>query len=428
MGEFDDDILNGDSVDDDPNNIDDSIDNVASDVPDNEDPVGNTGSDVADNEGPVGNIGLDEVDDEDPVGNMTSDVSDNEDPVGNTGLDVADDEDPVGNITSDVSDNEDPVGNTGLDEVDDEDPVGNVASEVSDNEDPIDNTGLDVDDEEDPIRKVSLEGNYDSSTDTWTHPNSGDPRIDNPELISHPVARVSGGGSTVDGKYVTTDVINNPMTAQEELALSIFDQKDENGNVIGQTLNTATEITTGTVYTNSQNIIIGSDGLPTGQTFDPQIVEPQGVHPGGGVEIKLENPDDFVKEKTTINRDLDRDISWETYVAQEHKAETIAKIQQNKESYYSKRDNPLPPKPEDGGDADNIATISSNLTPEVENTAINQNIEVFGNAGIDPYANNPDSHFVPTDPNYLDPQSENTELTKLRAVRELKIFRNDQRD
>ena len=382
MNDFDDDFLNGAPFDDGPQGVDDI-----------KEPVGNEP------------LNADEI--IEPVGNEPLNVDEIIEPDDNEPMNVDDIDEPVGN---------EPLNVDGINE-----PVGNEPLNVDDIIEP------DVD-EEDPVRQVTIEDNHDPVTLTWTHPNMEDPRIDDPNLIPHPGGRVSGGGSTIDGAYISPDVINDPMTAREDLALNTFDKIDENGNAVGQTQNTATEITTGTVYTNVQNEIIGSDGQPTGQTFDPQIVEPQGNHPGGGMEIKLNNPDDFVKEQTTINKDLNRDINWGTYVAQEHKAETIAKIQQNKDAYYSNKGTLLSPNPDDGGTADNVATISSNPTPEEETTDISQSTEVFGNAGTDPYANNPDSHFVQSDQKYLDPQSENTEFTNLRAVRELNIFKDAQRD
>lgn len=178
------------------------------------------------------------------------------------------------------------------------------------------------DTDEDPVRKVTLEDNYDIVTSTWEHPREGDPRPDNPDLVAHTVHRVSGGGSTVDGRYVTPDKYNEAKTAQDELALETFDVKDENGNVVGKTRNTGTEISTGTVYTDKDNVIIGSDGEPTGQNYEPTIVnpEPNGIHPGGGMEVKLQNSDDVVIETTTMNNNIEREISWSEYVAKEREA------------------------------------------------------------------------------------------------------------
>ena len=266
---------------------------------------------------------------EDDIASGTNEVQ------GNT--DIISGQSNVTDVPNDIGNPDDSLGK-GIDDT--LDPLNNGVITIDDNVDPLtpqadikpNELGGDMavqgpikvieDTEDAPVRKVTIEDNYDIVTSTWEHPHEGDPRPDNPDLVAHTVHRVSGGGSTVDGYYVTPDEYNDPKTAQDELALETFDVKDENGNVVGKTRNTATEISTGTVYTDKDNVIIGSDGEPTGQKYEPTIVEPEpnGIHPGGGAEVKLQNSGDVVIEKTTDNNNIEREISWSEYVAKEHEA------------------------------------------------------------------------------------------------------------
>lgn len=253
-----------------------------------------------------------------PDDSLGKGIDDTLDPLNNGVITIDDNVDPLASHT-DVKPNELEVPAAPTENQNNpETPTGNPGGEITGQG----QTKVIEDIEEDPVRKVTLEDNYDIVTSTWEHPHEGDPRPDNPNLVAHTVYRVSGGGSTVDGRYVTPDEYNDPKTAQDELALETFDVKDENGNVVGKTRNTATEISTGTVYTDKDNVIIGSDGEPTGQKYEPTIVkpEPNGVHPGGGMEVKLQNSGDVVIEKTTDNNSIEREISWSEYVAKEREA------------------------------------------------------------------------------------------------------------
>ena len=264
-----------------------------------------------------GQSNVTDVQSDDPANNLTI-IDDNNDPLDSGGDIIIDDSvDPLAPQT-DVKPKEPetpaaPTENQGNPET----LTGNPGGEVTGQ-----GPAVIKDTEEDPVRQVTLDENHDVVTSTWKHPHEGDPRPGNPDLAAHTVHRVSGGGSTVDGCYVTPDEYNDPKTAQDELALETFDVKDENGNVVGKTRNTATEISTGTVYTDKDNVIIGSDGEPTGLIYEPTIVnpEPNGIHPGGGMEVKLQNSDDVVIETTTVNNNIEREISWNEYVAKEREA------------------------------------------------------------------------------------------------------------
>ena len=264
-----------------------------------------------------GQSNVTDVQSDDPANDLAI-IDDNNDPLDSGGDIIIDDSvDPLAPQT-DVKPKEpethaEPTENQGNPET----LTGNPGGEVT-------GQGPEVikDTEEDPVRQVTLDENYDVVSSTWKHPHEGDPRPGNPDLVAHTVHRVSGGGSTVDGRYVTPDEYNDAKTAQDELALETFDVKDENGNVVGKTRNTATDISTGTVYTDKDNVIIGSDGEPTGQIYEPTTVtqQPNGIHSGGGMEVKLQNPDDVVIETTTVNKNLERDINWNEYVAKERDA------------------------------------------------------------------------------------------------------------
>ena len=155
------------------------------------------------------------------------------------------------------------------------------------------------------------------------------------------------------------------------------------------------------------------------------IIINDSVDPLDNGDIKIDDSVDPFAQQRIID---DIEANKMAHQIQEDPEEIKHAFRQAREMYdeYDLAHETLPtsPKPADTGGTSPETGISINSVPQPEEPATTSN-EVFGNAGDDPYASYPDSHFPSTDQRHLDPQPEQTEMTNLKAVRELN---NTQRD